>query len=220
MKWMRIEAGDYRSVSPKTYTITREGVGLFREGWRPSWKLRRKGEDFVMEFGSLKAAKAGAEKRQELVRMGRRRFIKKHIKGHIGEIKKKYIIHIAAVHEAGHILVEGITSNRRIISATCMPGDGYDGRVVLAVPPRKAVDTRAAKGMIMSGLAGNVAEALVFDLAFDLQSLNDTDKEDLLEYGPELCGSRQLDEFALSLAEETLELLRNNQESLRLLANQ
>src|SRR5438270_14051907 len=57
MAWLRIEAGHYESVNPKKYTIRREGTGLFKEGGRPSWRLRRKGSTVGNEVATLKEAK-------------------------------------------------------------------------------------------------------------------------------------------------------------------
>jgi hypothetical protein len=210
MEWTRIEVGYYRSMSPKTYTITKDGVGLFKEGWRPSWRLRRKDGELLNEFSSLRSAKVGAENDRRLRRMGRKRLLSRYKHRMI----KNYEKCITAYHEAGHIIVEWLTSNRRIFSATCVPGDDYAGHVVLAGPTQKAVDPKTAKGMIMSGLAGNAAESLLMDRAFDLQSLNKSDRRDLLKYGPALCKGGDLDRFALSLAEETSQVLRDNREPL------
>src|SRR4051794_39474111 len=101
MKWHKIEAGYYRIIEPKSYTIIRHGKGLFKEGWRPSWRLRRKNEPTVKEFGSLRAAKAKAEQMQGLVRMGGNRIRERYM----ARIKKNFPGYITAVHEAGHILV-------------------------------------------------------------------------------------------------------------------
>lgn len=213
MRWTRIKAGLYRSVIPKTYTITRDGMGLFKDGWRPCWKLRWKNGESE-ERSTLRAAKAKAEKIKKMRRMGRNRILSRYMR----RISDRYNEYLTAYHEAGHMLVNWLTSKRRIFSATCVPGDGYSGLVRLYTPRQEAVHSEMAKGMIMTGLAGDVAVSLVTNEAFDLQSLNETDKRELLKYGPALCGDEDLGAFARRLAEETLELLRDNWEPLSSLA--
>jgi hypothetical protein len=162
MEWTRVEAGHHRSVSPVKYVITLEGVGLFREGWRPSWRLRKGDGHLVGEHGSLRAAKSHAESCQRVTREGKKRILSRIRKNKYREFQTYF----TCVHEAGHMIVERMTSNRRIFSATCVPGGGFLG-LVRVVMPQGAVDPETAKGMIMTGLAGDIATALVAESKAD-----------------------------------------------------
>jgi hypothetical protein len=203
MNWLRIEAGRYRSMSSDGYTITKEGVGLFQRGWGPSWKLREASGRLLSEHDSLRAAKARVERfRQPRLELENLITI---------DMVTSYL---TSMHEAGHIIVERLTGNRRIRYATCVPDHGYDGCVCFAGLPYESMDRKTAKGAIMTGLAGDLAESLGQERSFDWRALSSSDQKPLLVLGPQLCDGEDFDLFVSVLADETLTLLRNNFEPL------
>ena len=199
MNWIRIATGIYRSDCSVGYLVERKGLGLFQRGWYRSWHLTDNSGKFLGEFESLRMAKEFVLIRNEAMQLSRSQW------GERGEaIVKQFLI---SLHEAAHILVNRLTCNLPVHSATVIQRGECAGHVECVAP--RNPDAETTKGIIMISIAGDLAVALTLERDFDWRLLDEADKSVLTEYGPVL-GDGDLEEYVRSITQETAALLKDN----------